>query len=208
MAGPCAGCGIDTTDGEISLAGARSREWPYGAATIGANSGLFCDPVTGFAWTAPEMLVRHNDDQAGGMTVVPTDTDTILLGEYQQGVIAAIRSNSLVRYDVCGGYAGFRMGDGNWWVLKRYITVVKNGTPVSYSGNEVVNTVENNTGGVLSIGGPVDAQGWWEVVAPLTVIELKTRYTLEVPAHSAHAANGFQWRPPRLSIMAASIPDQ
>jgi hypothetical protein len=100
------------------------------------------------------------------------------------------------------------MGDGNWWIVKRYLTVSYDGVPVAFTGNVVVNTLENHSGGVMSVAGPVDGHGVWDVVPAGTDIHLESRYELEVPVYTVNAANAFVWEMPRISIMVASVPQQ
>jgi hypothetical protein len=208
MAGLCAGCGIDTSNGQFDLSGPRSREWPYLPATLAANNGLRCDPETGELWVPPDTRLVTATDVDVDRYIVPDAADETALCTLDVSATAPARSNAALRWDVSGGYAGYRVGDANWWTVKRYVTVYHDGTPVGTSGTEVVSSFENNGGGVMGTAGPVDALHGWDVVPAGTVVRVLAVYTLDVLAYSANGANGFSWRSPRASVWLASVPAQ
>lgn len=208
MAGQCAGCGIDTTDGDVSVLGPRTGAWPYGpAATQSGNNGLRCDADAGL-WVPPDAKIVSGTATKPNRVVAPADSSTVLLHEVSLTLTAALRSNSLVRFDIHGGYAGFRMATGNWWGVTRFITTFYDGVPSAFSGSEYVASCENNSGGILGVGGPVEAQHGWDVVPAGTVVKVLANYSLDVLAFADNALNGLTWRCPRITMMLMSIPQQ
>lgn len=205
MAGICTGPGLTTTDdGLLALDGYRSLAWA-GAGGIAACNGLMVDPATNHAWAPPPLQVTSAQDVEDERNVTPGGVgETTLDTMAAQLVVPSCQRASILGGSV-GGYTGFRLGSGNFWTVKRYITVRVNGVAVAFTGSQIIAAAENNSGGVLSSGSPADGE---QVIVPNVAagatVRIEAEYTLDVDGYSASASNGLLWRPPRLFLMAWS----
>jgi len=193
MAGICAGPGLTTDeDGQLQLFGPVEEAWNEADCV----NALRVDPGTGKLW-APRARLIHARTTQPGSTATPTLAGTFTLTTLDHEQTAPACSDAKFVALLTGGYLGQRMGSGNWWAVRRYITVELNGAPVAFTGLEPVGGLENNSGGVLGASAALDAT----VAAALDV---PAGQTVRVLAHYEHtrltftasAANSYDWRPP------------
>lgn len=207
MAGICAGPGLATEGGLLTLDGPRSQEWPSPAGcTVAANNGLRIDPVTGKLWTPPDPIISDATDTAATLAVVPAAVGTTALGTLEIYQEARLCTRSFWLGEITGGYAGLRAGDGNFWAVQRSITVMVNGAPVAFTGMETVASIENNSGGVIGLGSIPDATTLRLQLSNGDNVRVTAVYQLEVFTFSASAANGLSWRPPAATGILWSYP--
>lgn len=209
MAGRCVGLGLTTDDqGRVAVKGARQVAWPaLAGCLIRRANGLRVDPGTGDLWVPPDArLIRRADTAAGG-TFTPTVAGSYLLSELEVQITAPACADGQLVAILSGGYIGQRMGDGNWWNVKRYVTTYIDGSPVGFTGSQTVATLENNSGGVLSGSTAVDPFVVTLDVPAGSVAKVLAHYEHNRLAFTAAAANGYEWRPPRLDALLFTLSD-
>jgi hypothetical protein len=207
MAGECTGIGIRiNADNAVEADLDRREEWPYSVA-VGTRNGLRGDPTTGQLWVPPDQIIRRAEATAPGKTVVPDDSGTVLLTELSLQMTASDDHDQVMfGFFLVGGYQGFRMGLGNFWAVKRYITTYDDGDPTTFSGSEEVGAFENNAGPSAGAGSIVEGMVGWAVKPGGIVFKVTAHYDLDPLTYTASPVNGFAWRPPRLQIVQFSMP--
>ena len=202
MAGTCVGAGLDIDgDGQLELRGARSLAWPY-PCDIGVRNGLRVDPVTNKAWVKPPQIVGHSAVSGPDRSIAPASAADIAIGHYEVTHTASACSQEFVRYAVTGGFAGFRLKSGNFWILQRYVSLFVNGSPVATTGLQPIAECENNSGGVTTQGAVLEGTESDLVVNAGDVVKLVADYTLQLPGFDADVLNNFVYRAPRVSLTA------
>jgi hypothetical protein len=197
MAGICEAGGLTVVDGKLELSGPPELAWP-GPCTIEEGNALRIDPGTGKVW-APQALVRRKTTTGDTITAAVTVSGTYPLGD---DLVHTQTAPSCAPYDVrfiatlSGGYFGQRMGTGNWWAVRRFVTIYVNGVVVAFTGLQTVAGLENNSGGVLGAGGAVDPLTITAPVPAGQVVKVVASYEHQRLAFTANPANSYEWRPP------------
>lgn len=201
MAGVCTGAGLTIDgDGHVALNGASSLAWPA-LCPIGTANGLHTDPVTGKAWVLPHGPAQFADLDGGSTVIAPAnDSDKAVGHKELEYTVTGCRKQLMVA-DVMGGYAGFRCGSGNFWILERYASFFLNTVATLFTGSQPVAAHENNSGGVDGHAGPIEATRFIYTVSPGDVVKIVTDYTLTCPGFAANVLNSFTIRRPRISIL-------
>ena len=201
MAGVCTGAGL-TIDGagHVALQGASEAEWP-GVCGIGTSNGLHVDPVTGNAWVLPQEPMQWADLDGTTTVIAPANDSTKQFGtKFVEHTVTGCRKVLMVA-DVMGGFAGFRMGSGNFWTLERLATFTLNGVDTLTTGTQPVAACENNSGGVLGQAGPIEVTRFIVAVDPGDVVKVSAAHQLACPGFATHVLNSFTIRRPRISLL-------
>lgn len=200
----CTGPGLDIDPtGRVVLVGPRSEEWPEDC-DIAALNGLRTDPVTGDVWAPPDLEITRAEHTGAGRFIIPPDTNPGTLHILQVEHTADCRPCH-VQLSATGGFAGFRMASGNFWVVRRRFTTYVNGSPVATTGLEPIAVCENNSGGVVSQGTVCDSAVYGVLLDAGDTIRFNAYYELEPAALVSNAANGFTWRPPDVRLAAWTV---
>lgn len=207
MAGICAGPGLESAGGLLQLAGARSQAFPAGCS-LGALNGLRVDPDTGDAWVPPDAIFSAAQGAQTGAdrTIAPASSAAVLLSKLDLTMTAPACRRSLFLGDLAGGYQGFRAGTGNFWLLSRFVTIYVDGAPIGFTGLQPVGGLENNSGGAISIGGPVEAQPIRVQLTAGQKIRVYAEYSFDPATFTASAVNALTWRAPKLNGVLLSYP--
>lgn len=201
MAGSCVAGGLTLDgDGNVVLSGYSSKAWPHEATChIATKNGLHVDPGTGHAWVAPDLTISTETEDAVTRNIVPTNDTTKVLSTTSITHTAGPCTRTYMSATVSGGYQGFRIANGNFWIVRRTCTMFVNGVPVYTTGGQVVGACENNVGSsgdALSIGGPIDSVPFTRMLNPGDVAKITASYQLELPAYVDDPVNGFTYRSP------------
>lgn len=200
MAGICEGGGLTIDgDGRLVLAGVPELAWGP-VCSIEDGTGLRIDPGTGKVWT-PKHRALHTQASEPALTAAVTVAGTYALGDpVVLETVAPACSPFPARFvaTLSGGYFGQRMGNGNWWAAKRFVTVWVNGVVVGFTGSQTVASLENNSGGVLNAGAAVDALTITALVPAGQTVKVQASYQHERLSFTASPANGYEWRPPTI----------
>lgn len=205
MAGLCVSHGLDTNnEGKVFLAGARPVAWPYSECSLDANNGLRYDPVTDKAWVTPPTKIEVEVETAADRDIVPTAEGTTVLRHLHLEHNTLKCGNGFIMVNLTNGHAGFRMGQGNFWLLNRYITLTIDNVAVLYTGLETIAAAENTaTGGTTGVRYPIaEAAPVQWFLDPGVKVEVDVHYELDVASYAASGANGFTFKPP---VVAATF---
>lgn len=209
MAGSCTGLGVRLNRvNEVEAAVDRIEVWPY-AGSASDKSGIRVDPDSGLLWSPPDQKINVIEAPLGpNRTIFPNDNDTIKLIDLSLEMVASPDHDQVMFwFSLAGGFAGYRMGPGNFWGVYRHITTYNNGVPITFSGFQEVSGSENNTTGV-SLGNSSTIDSFVGIAERPggTKFKVLAHYELRPLAFTDRPTNAFTWRPPRLQIMQFSQP--
>jgi len=207
MAGSCTGLGVRINGfNEVEASVDRVVAWPY-PGSVNAKSGVRVDP-NGILWTPPDQIIQVAEAPLGpNKTIVPNSDSTVKLIDLSLEMVASKDHDQvLFVFHLVGGYQGYRLSNGNFWALYRYIVTYDNGTPTTYSGLEEVGGAENNAGGSLGSSSTVEGMIGMAVKPGGTKFKVLAHYELHPLAFTDGPTNAFAWRPPRLQVAQWSMP--
>lgn len=208
MPGVCTGYGVRINGfNEVEASVDRIEPWPYpGFASL--KSGVRVDPLTGLLWAPPDQIIQVTEAPLGpNKTVIPNSDATIKLIDLSLEMVASKDHDQvLFMFHLVGGYQGYRMGNGNFWAVYRYIVTYDNGNPTTFSGIEEVGGCENNAGASLGSASTVEGMIGMAVKPGGTKFKVLAHYELRPLAFTDGPTNAFAWRPPRLQVAQWSLP--